>query len=353
MNTNPTSTPTPFNEPGADIDIISSDQIHFRAHKHILSTASPIFEGMFSLPTSPPLPGPDADQLPPVHVSEPGEVVEQLLRFSYPNLHGSVATTSVLRQLFTAAEKYEMEGVKAQLTSALRWQFTDKEPHLAYAIACLYALPDQAKVAAHQTLSSAFPGPPLTEYDELPASAYHRLVVYRQRCIKLIDTVLNDWRYQVWGKSQDLQWTKCHSCPKRGDGMDFVAYWFFEHLERTRAAYKAKPRGSTIHKLASKLAQQTVDSHATVGCPCASRASLQLVEFNDKLAKVMDNKINSVCHGFFHMHRDEQLLTSQTDTLCEAIGFDCCGRSFVDVFIWRQMRFTSFIEKGRCTLELK
>ena len=43
----------PFNKPTADVILRSSDDVDFRVHKVILAEASPVFEGMFSIPQPP------------------------------------------------------------------------------------------------------------------------------------------------------------------------------------------------------------------------------------------------------------------------------------------------------------
>lgn len=69
------------NSPTADIILRSSGpkSVEFRAHRVILSIASPIFETMFSLPQ----PGGDRS-IPVCDLSEDANTVDALLRFVYP-----------------------------------------------------------------------------------------------------------------------------------------------------------------------------------------------------------------------------------------------------------------------------
>ncbi|KAI0339586.1 hypothetical protein BDW22DRAFT_1308074, partial [Trametopsis cervina] len=187
-----------FTDPDADAVITSADNTKFRVHRYILAKASPVFEGMFSLPPVPStLEGGQTvsgeEELPVIPLTEPGRIVEQLLKFCYPSLNGTVPDSQTLRQLFSAADKYEMTGVTMQLTAVLRTRFLEKEPNRAYALACIYGLREEAKLAAKCTLNQPIPGPALSEYQELSATMYHKLVVYRQKCIDLIHPLLDDW----------------------------------------------------------------------------------------------------------------------------------------------------------------
>lgn len=69
------------NSPTADIILRSGGPkvVEFRAHRVILSIASPVFETMFSLPQ----PGVEKS-LPVCDLSEDANTLEVLLRFIYP-----------------------------------------------------------------------------------------------------------------------------------------------------------------------------------------------------------------------------------------------------------------------------
>lgn len=67
--------------PTADIVLRSGgpDVVEFRAHRNILSIASPIFDTMFSLPQ------PGAEKtLPACDLSEDSNTLQALLKFVYP-----------------------------------------------------------------------------------------------------------------------------------------------------------------------------------------------------------------------------------------------------------------------------
>ena len=286
------STSPVFDATDADIILISSDEIRFRAHRPILSNASAVFEAMFTLP--PGSSNDSEDGLPVIPMAESGLVINQLLQFCYPSQSGVVSDLQTLRLLFAAADKYDMKGVTSQLAYILRYQFIDKEPYRAYAIACIYGLWPEAKLAGKQTLAHPVPSPSLPEYDTLPASMYHKLVVYRQKCADVIEPILDDWTYKVGLRDYTWAGYTCGQCAK--PTANSPAFWFLDHLARTRAAFVARPTGASVS--ATKIAQETFArflSTAVAQCTCRVKAPMKLVEFNERLAVVLDRKIFEVC----------------------------------------------------------
>lgn len=78
-----------FNKPTADIILRPSDAVDFRVHKLILSEASPVFEGMFSIPQPSPSTSstsdiPPVDGLAVVPFAETGATLLLILTICYP-----------------------------------------------------------------------------------------------------------------------------------------------------------------------------------------------------------------------------------------------------------------------------
>src|SRR6267154_1584417 len=74
----------PFDHAQADLILRSSDEVHFRAFKNILSLASPIFADMFSIPSpSSPSEKPH-DEVQVVPLSEHSIALDIALRHIYP-----------------------------------------------------------------------------------------------------------------------------------------------------------------------------------------------------------------------------------------------------------------------------
>ncbi|GJE98567.1 hypothetical protein PsYK624_148000 [Phanerochaete sordida] len=176
-----------FNSPTADVILRSSDDIHFRAHRLILSEASVVFAGMFSLPVLPPMAPPSSSpneeaKLPIVDLSEDGETLSGLLHVLYPGKPLQAPELGVLRKMLAAAEKYMILGAKTLLGGLLLGQgLLETEPMRVYAVACRFRLCDAAILAAKATLKHPPLGLACPELEDLPAVAYLDLLRYREQ----------------------------------------------------------------------------------------------------------------------------------------------------------------------------
>ncbi|KAI9064037.1 hypothetical protein FKP32DRAFT_590311 [Trametes sanguinea] len=135
----------PFTDSSADIVFCSSDHVHFKLHRIILSIASEFFKDMFALPQSagtgtmlnPLAPVGSAEEptqvdgLPVVHVSEPGAVLESLFRICYPIKDPPLETLAQVRPILEAALKYQMQEA-VEITSRRLLDLAQTEPLRVY-----------------------------------------------------------------------------------------------------------------------------------------------------------------------------------------------------------------------------
>ena len=78
----------------------------FRAHKLILSLASPVFKDMFAFPQPPSQISNEPHQLHVIDVLDPPEVLDLVLRFVYPGVEPpKITDLSVLSTLLSATDK--------------------------------------------------------------------------------------------------------------------------------------------------------------------------------------------------------------------------------------------------------
>lgn len=139
---------TPFLDLTADIVVIlrTSDGVDFQAHKSVLSIASPVFEGMFSINQ----PASDLalhDKNPIIEISEQSEVIEALLRLCYPVQEPDLSSVAKITPVVAAAYKYEMESIMSRLKVPLR-AFVTSSPLEVFALACRHHLEEIAREAA-------------------------------------------------------------------------------------------------------------------------------------------------------------------------------------------------------------
>ena len=145
----------PFNDSRADLILQSSDEVHFRVSKLILSLASPIFSDMFSIP-SPPSEKPH-DEVQVVHLTEHSTTLDVVLRHLYPIRSPKGDTLHYASILAEFARKYQVdvleEIITAYLTDSLK-----RDPVGIYAIAATYRYSDIGAIAARACLNTPFSG---------------------------------------------------------------------------------------------------------------------------------------------------------------------------------------------------
>ena len=183
--TTDTAEPTPatvplstvFCDDDADL-IIRAAGVDFQAHKFLLSLASPIFRGMFTVPQPPT----DTPSTPPhVDVHETAETWETILRIIYHCSPSPVIDDlASLESLLLAAKKYEMQFVLDSHKHSFRDRdFIQKDPLHLYAIACACGFEDQAKYVARNAEHLAVTSRPHAgNLEGLTVASYHRLVSF-------------------------------------------------------------------------------------------------------------------------------------------------------------------------------
>ncbi|THH09849.1 hypothetical protein EW146_g8561 [Bondarzewia mesenterica] len=143
----------PFDEPGADIILQSSDGIDFRVYRYILSLASPFFKDMFSLPQPSPtaIDNTTAGEIPVIPVTEDAETLDFMLRSIYPVRSPKIKKLSDLRFVFEASRKYQIETFDGVAEESLMGA-VEQDPVSVYALACRFGLNEIACKAARHTL---------------------------------------------------------------------------------------------------------------------------------------------------------------------------------------------------------
>ncbi|KAI8969371.1 hypothetical protein BD414DRAFT_280299 [Trametes punicea] len=164
----------PFDRDDADLIMRSSDRVDFYVHRIILSLASPIFAGMFTLPQ----PCNTTPNLALVDVVEDSEVIDVFLRICYPIPDPDVFSLDLIREVMAAAIKYEATAAVAAMKRALSHpRLLEDDPLRVFAIACYFGLEEEAKAAAEKAvIKEVVMGKTCLELDQIPAAAYYRLL---------------------------------------------------------------------------------------------------------------------------------------------------------------------------------
>ena len=217
-----------FNAPDADIILRAPGppKRDFRVHKLILSLASPVFKGMFSLPQ----PTSDSSResvagIEVVEVTDPTGALDIILRMIYPSftppsLDGDFDFDTLVECL-VIADKYEIGRAGSQLRDALA-RACPTRPLRVYAVAARFGFTKLRDFASHRISWSVH----LPEISELPddfdfvsATAYHRLVRQRAIYVEAMAEVIKQTLLKSW----------CSDCP----GSRYVA----QEVSRLRLAH--------------------------------------------------------------------------------------------------------------------
>lgn len=182
----------PFTDSTADVIFCSSDNVHFRLHKLILSLASGFFKDMFSLPQPllpPSAPAPsnsprlgiaqtdELEGLPLVHVTETSVVLESLFRLCYPIADPPLQTIEQVRPTLEAALKYQMYEAIYITTQGLL-SLVQTAPLRVFAIACRLSLHNIIGVAALAVREQSLQDSYVEELEDISVDAYHQLLKF-------------------------------------------------------------------------------------------------------------------------------------------------------------------------------
>lgn len=189
--------PYDFQAPDADVILRSSDGKDFRVHKVILGLASPVFQGMFSLPQPT---GPEPHRIPIVAIPETSDLLSPLIQYIYPFSPPNVPDVAMWADLYTIADKYNVGVVMELLRGILIPRFLETSPFRIYALASHWGLDEEAKIASKRTLSFDI----LEEFSREDAKlmdgpACQKLYRLHIRCREEASAVVESYRYVFEG----------------------------------------------------------------------------------------------------------------------------------------------------------
>ncbi|KAI0318752.1 hypothetical protein OF83DRAFT_1170801 [Amylostereum chailletii] len=321
----------PFADEDADIILRSLDNVDFRAHRLLLSKASPIFKDIFSLPSSPPSGSFSAlfhaetsddtkDGLPVVTMAEDQHILETLLRFCYP-AHFIPLSKSTIKHALHAYRKFHMDHVvHSARVSLLSLLESNQNSHaeFVYAVAWQFEMKDVVTRAARLLVTNKSPlltGPCIQEFDEIPGSALHKLLGYERTCaqppicdLSWIERHHVEMFIEVWPPGDDVSKNERCGCrtmsldslppsmasipgkSKLKTGRDLTA-WFFLYVQAALKQLKE------LHDVTSVMHESLMETSIASAskCPiCRHRATFALKTFGETWFKVITDRIASI-----------------------------------------------------------
>ena len=145
----------PFDDPQADLILQSSDKVHFRVFKPILSLASPVFKDMFSKSSTPSQERHDGVRV--VYLTEHSTSLDVVLRHIYPMRLPEGDKLFYASHLAYFAWEYQVESLGESITAYLT-DSVKHDPVGVYAIAVTYGYNDVGTSAARSCLRLPFSG---------------------------------------------------------------------------------------------------------------------------------------------------------------------------------------------------
>lgn len=320
-----TVTRHPFTKPNADLVLRSCDGVEFRVWKSILVEASPFFEDMLGLPQPAAQDDLSDDKLitssvgangvPTIDVTEDARTLDALLRFCYPMPDPMLDTVGALAPMLGAVKKYQIDGRAAEVKRMLL-HLAETEPVRAYAVAVRFQMDEEAAAAARLALAYPLIGPFVEELDEIPTSAYHRLLRYHLKCQDAVRYITESvqWmpagRPQLTGPSADtVEWTATDSIPawfacnctnqaeptwsRMFPQVLYAKVWWAEYLKKVGLALKERPCGKTIRT--PSLLNSALNGAAACGYLCGKILNQRdMSAFSRFLELTVENEITKV-----------------------------------------------------------
>lgn len=314
---------TPFDRPGADITLRSSDLVDFRVRSTILIEASFTIPGRDLL-----LNGPTVIPLP-----EKARVLNILLRFCYPVVRPSFDPSdpqSVI-EVWRAAKKYRIAHAEVELATVFK-SCAEKGPLNAYMLACRNSWPEGVKIAARATLAHQLSPKDLLitelkKIEDIPGMKFItsteivKLQGYHEECgrasSELIEIVQGHPHAGSLPEAPNigmvalpwLSWDKpeLFICPhmmslrptamekvKIKDGQErSAAKWWTEYMRQMRERLKYRPSGATCHdtKLFSCAIKNSLDHYCQT---CKRHYFDDFRIFANKLSERIEKKLDGV-----------------------------------------------------------
>ncbi|KAF9000242.1 hypothetical protein BDQ17DRAFT_1427242 [Cyathus striatus] len=240
-----------FNAPDADITLMADDMTEFHVHRSILSAASGFFSDMFTLPQ--PAGSCAEGKRPVVPVFETADVLDNLLRFTYPIPDPIISSLDELIPVLGAAIKFDFEIVVVALRKLLvAPRFVETYPLRVYAIACRYDLDDEAKQASRYTLDhDVVNGPLCDDFKHVTAFQYHRLIeLHRRRA---------DAAVRLLKIPEEI---KCMQCNGSAFTIHGSPKWWYDFETRAKEELLARPTTNVVFEM-EFLAQAAIHSNCT------------------------------------------------------------------------------------------
>ncbi|EJF64447.1 hypothetical protein DICSQDRAFT_178862 [Dichomitus squalens LYAD-421 SS1] len=269
----------PFDNLDADAVLRSSDNVLFHVFRGILTTVSPVFSSMFSLPQ--PSFSHDGGGAPTIVVTETSDTLDSFLRLSYPlPSPPKFASFDDAKRVLQVMHKFQVAWHSSLLVPALL-PHIEKNPLRVYAYALHLGFGELALLAARQTLLLE----DLTEWCEelrdISGEEFQRLLVYRKRAVTAVTADMTAFWCPLNKCPKRWTWLVCYTCTKHRSNCHYrsacacptVAEWFATFWTQLSTVLRATPTPAALKLAAVVTALRNMG--AAVNCIRISKLQLK------------------------------------------------------------------------------
>ncbi|KZP08741.1 hypothetical protein FIBSPDRAFT_1052241 [Athelia psychrophila] len=297
---NPIS-PVFFINSKANVIVRSSDDIDFYVSRYLLSYASPVFEGMFSIP-SPPNPE-DSDEtkdgLPVLKLAEDSRILERILLLCYPmNLVEDVFVRDMedAASLLLALEKYNMvDSGKRLRRLLLESPFLRADPMHAFAVGSRLKHTEIMKLAARYLSDDIFDHPH-HENPDYENFTYLQLVKgrnYRKKCAQAVRTAVKEMEIKGDALFAFTSGDKHKDTCRHKIGSHMWFNWWPTYFFRVKEALEKNPCGPAAMDSSHRVAVMNKITEA--GCAtCSAMVVRDLPRFSAAFSECIEEEIAKV-----------------------------------------------------------
>jgi hypothetical protein len=289
----------------ADIILLSSDEIEFRAHRLLLSMSSPFFKDLFSLPQNPSME--TSNGLPIIRMTEESASdLNLILPLCYPFTETSQAALddlSVLDRALQLAHKFQMDRIMRQRLGPALLKHSKVDAYRVFALAWAYGVGGNLiRAAARETLLHSTP--PVTyhpDFDRMPAGALVKLLAYRRECAIRTSALCKVENLGRWTRSEQISsFLPLTPCPNRckrnylvlsGEGL-YTYSWWTDYMNRASLSLDSRPHPSTINSTVFLSPSLASAGRCT---QCGNQQNLEaLCTWSQKIAQEVEKTISEV-----------------------------------------------------------
>lgn len=315
-----------FGHASADTILQSSDEVDFFVYRDMLSTSSPIFKTMFTLP-QPTDVSETEKKHPTIKLTEDSKTIEALLTYIYrePLVSATTEPESLDDMIgaLVAAKKYDMAAVTQHLSRKFaESKVVQDDPIVAFCAAYTHELGEAARVAAKASLKYRMNLDTIADkLQYVDGLAFYQLYKFHRTCSGVAATTLSskhlDWITPADSWGWDFPDDRC-KCPRHWYTVELMGssqttwkatFVIHDYIKRARVALQEHPCREALAEL-SFVPTYEEDEYDETCENCLYTASPSMPEFRRLLGDEVEKRVSKVKLFLAHLPDMSYLMVS-------------------------------------------